>query len=168
MKKTKLLFAGLFAFLFLFLSSLHAQNVKMKIPSIAGLPADGEDLLAFEVSDTAHTSQHGSGSGAGRTNFEVTKIKKLSSASTNELWKRSLQGTHLPEVQFEFYNSSNAVFYKIVLKDVTVSHFSYLSPECSNCPRLVHQVWFDYDKIEVTDVATGNTVKWDRSGNIIY
>jgi type VI protein secretion system component Hcp len=168
MKKIRLLLVGLFAFLFLFVSDLHAQNIKMKIPSIAGLPADGEDILAFEVSDTQHIATGGGGLSVGKTVFEVAKIKKLSGASTNELWKRSLQGTHVPDVQFDFYNSSNAVFYRIVLKDVTVNHFSYLAPECSNCPRLTHQVWFDYDKIEVTDVATGNTVKWDRTGNIIY
>jgi type VI protein secretion system component Hcp len=168
MKRMTMTVLSAVLFMLLF-QSLNAQNIKMKIPSISGLPADGEDLIAFEVSDTLRGGlSHGGGSGAGKTEFEMAKIKKLSSASTNELWKRSLQGTHLPEVQFEFYNNSNTLFYKIVLKDVTVNHFSYLAPECSNCPRLFHQVWFDYDKIEVTDVATGNTVKWDRSGNNTY
>jgi len=168
MKKMTLAILSTLLFMFFF-NSVHAQNIKMKIPSISGLPADGEDLIAFEVSDTQHVAlSGGGGSGVGKTVFELAKIKKQNSASTNELWKRSLMGTHIPEVQFEFYNSSNTLFYKIVLKDVTVNHFSYLSPECSNCPRLFHQVWFDYDKIEVTDVATGNTVKWDRSGNISY
>jgi hypothetical protein len=51
---------------------------------------------------------------------------------------------------------------------VLANDFSSLSPECNNCPRLSHQVWFDYEKIEVTDVATGNTVKWDRSANASY
>jgi type VI protein secretion system component Hcp len=165
----KMALAVLSAFFFLLVShSVHAQNIKMKIPSITGVPADGEDLIAFEVSDSLNVAPHGGGMGVGKTSFELAKIKKQSGASTNALWKHSLQGTHIPEVQFEFYNNSNTVFYKIVLKDVTVNHFSYLSPECSNCPRLFHQVWFDYDKIEVTDMATGNTVKWDRSGNVIY
>lgn len=170
MKQTKLLLPGLLAIMFLFIfQSLSAQTIKMKIPSISGLPADGEDLIAFEVSDTQYVAgTAGGGGGAGKTVFEMAKVKKLMSASTNELWKRSLQGTHIAEVQFDFYNNSNNIFYKIVLKEVTVNHFSFLSPECNNCPRLFHQVWFDYDKIEVTDIATGSTVKWDRSGNVIY
>ena len=145
------------------------QTIKMKIPSFTGLPADGEDIIAFEVSDTQFVSTGGGGGGsAGKTTFEFAKIKKQNSASTNELWKRSLNGQHTAEVQFEFYNSSNVLFYKIVLKDFTVNHFSYLSPECTNCPRLFHQVWFDYGKIEVTDVATGNTVKFDKQANATY
>jgi type VI protein secretion system component Hcp len=154
---------------FLITSITNGQNIKMKIPSFTGLPADGEDLIAFEVSDTQRLSTGGGGGGSvGKTEFEFTKIKKQNSASTNELWKRSLNGQHTAEVQFEFYNASNVLFYKIVLKDVIVTHFSYLSPECTNCPRLFHQVWFDYGKIEVTDVATGNTVKFDRSANATY
>jgi len=101
----------------------------------------------------------------GKASFEFAKIKKQNSSSTNELWKRSFTGLHTPEVQFEFYDNSNAFFYKIILKDVTINHFSYWAPECKNCQSLFHQVWFDFNIIEVTDIATGNTVTINRSAN---
>ncbi len=143
------------------------QNIKMKIPSMTGYPAGGESILAFEVSDTVLTSGAGGGGGGsvGKTSFEFAKIKKQNSFSTNQLWKFSLTGTHLPEVQFEFYDNGNTLFYKILLKDVTVNHFSYLAPECKNCQSLFHQVWFDYNIIDVTDLATGNTVSFNRATN---
>ncbi len=146
--------------------SASTQNIKMKIPSMTGFPVGGENILAFEVSDTMLTSGGGGGGGGvGKASFDFAKIKKQNSFSTNELWKRSFTGIHTAEVQFEFYDNTNVLFYKIVLKDVTVNHFSYLAPECKNCQSLFHQVWFDYKIIEVTDVATGNTVSFNRTTN---
>lgn len=164
---SKLFNVGFIAVFILFGSTTAvSQNIKMKIPSITGFPASGESVLAFEVSDTLITSTGGGGgSGVGKPSFEFAKIKKQNSFSTNQLWKFSLIGTNIPEVQFEFYDNSNSLFYKIVLREVTVNHFSYLAPECKNCQSLFHQVWFNYNIIEVTDLATGSTVTFNRTTN---
>ena len=134
----------------------------MKITGITA--AEGEDILAFETSDTTPASStFGGGQTSGVPAFEFVKIKKENSPSANELFKRSVNGSHLPEVSFEFYDNNATMFYKIVLKAVTINHFSFLKPECSDCTKLYHQVWFNYTIIQVTDVATNTTVKYDRS-----
>ena len=140
----------------------NSQGIKLKITGVT--PADGEEVIAFETSDTIPiTPSTGSGSGAGLPVFEFVKIKKLSGLSSNELFRRSLLGTHTAEMSFEFTDLQGVLFYKIVLKDVLISHFSYLSPECQGCTKLFHQVWFDYRQIEVTDVATGIIIKYNRN-----
>ena len=156
--------------LFCFLSvaiAVNSQTIKMKIATIT--PTDGEVVSALEFSDTTASSiGSGGGSGTGVTRFEFVKIKKPNALSTNELFKRSLIGTTLPEVDFEYYDAGGTLFYKIVIKSVVLTHFSYLSPECSNCTSLSHQVWFDFSMIEVTDVATGNVLKYNRATRTFY
>ena len=145
----------------------QSQSIKMKIASVT--PTDGETVLALETSDTTTTNiSSGSGGSSGIPRFEVLKIKKSYGTSTNLLFRYSLSGTHLAEVDFEYYDASNTLFYKIVLKDAILGHFSYLSPECSNCSSLTHQVWFDYSAIEVTDIATGNVLRYNRSSRAFY
>ncbi len=148
--------------------SANSQSIKLKITGITA--AEGENVVAFETSDTTASSfsSGGGGGSAAVPRFEFVKIKKLKGASTNELFKRSVVGTHTAEVTFEFYDTNAALYYKIVLKDVTVNHFSYLSPECTGCTSLFHQVWFDYERIEVTDIASGNVVRYNRTTRALY
>jgi type VI protein secretion system component Hcp len=135
----------LFSFLLFFAAStIYSQNIKLKIAGITD--AAGEDITAFEVADTSNVSAVGGGGSVAR--FSDVKIKKLRGTSTNELFKRSINGLNSAEASFEFYDASAIMYYKIVLKEVFVSHFSYLSPECANCSKLFHQVWFEYRKIE--------------------
>ena len=157
-----------FLILLVFLAiDASSQSIKMKITGLTS--AEGEDVIAFEASDTIPvTFTAGGGGSSGIAVYEFVKIKKLSDASTNELFKRSLQGTHTQQIDFEFYDANAVMFYKIVLKDVLITHFSYLSPECANCTKLFHQVWFDYARIEVTDVVTNNVLRWNRSTRATY
>ncbi len=152
---------------FFFLQIANAQNIKMKIAGIT--VAEGEDVLAFETSDTTTVSSSGGGGGSvGVTRFEYVKIKKLNDASTNELFRRSISNSHLPDVTFEFYDDAATMFYQISLKDVSILHFSYLSPECAGCAKMYHQVWFDYVKIEATDMLTGISTKYNRTTRVFY
>lgn len=144
-----------------------SQSIKMKI---AGITADaGEDVIAFETGDTTNSSV---GSGGGQTaspsRFEFVKIKKVAGGSSNELFKRSTVSSHIADVTFEFYNTGAQLFYKVSIKNAVITHFSYLSPECTNCSKLYHEIWFDFDKIEVTDSATGVTVGYDRIKRVNY
>lgn len=155
--------------LIVFLSFFAAtsQTIKFKMTGIT-TATDGEDVVAFETSDTINVvSAGGGGSSIGKVMFEPIKIKKLQDVSTNELFIRSILGTHSPDATFEFYKA-DVLFYKIVIKDIILTHFSYLSPECFNCAKLFHQVWFYYNQIEVTDVATGNVTKYDRKAGKSY
>ena len=113
-------------------------------------------------------SASGGGGGGSSVKFETIKIKKLKDISTNELFKRSISGFHTTEATFEFYDLNAVLFYQIVLKDFTVNHFSFLSPECPGCAKLYHQLWFDYKQIEATDVTSGNVVRWNRYTNAFY
>ena len=58
----------------LFMASIaNAQNIKMKITGVTD--ATGEDITAFEASDTLLISSGGAGGGGiGTTKFEVVKI----------------------------------------------------------------------------------------------
>lgn len=151
----------LLLFLALLAPAVNSQSIKLKITGVT--VAEGEDVIAFETSDTSISNvAGGSGQVASPPVFEMVKIKKLAAASTSELFKRSVNGMHTAEVAFEFNDANGTLFYKIVIKDVTVNHFSYLSPECAGCTKLFHQVWFDYAIIEVTDVTTNVTVKYNR------
>jgi type VI protein secretion system component Hcp len=131
---------------------------------------EGEDVIALEVGDSiwAPSIYPSGGVGASTPAFEFVKIKKLKAGSTNELFKRSVLGTGLLDVTFEFYDNAQVMFYQITLKFVTVNHFSWLSPECANCGKLYHEVWFDYRQIEVTDIATGNVVRFNRQTKSTY
>ena len=144
--------------LLLFAATASSQSIKMKMPTVT--PAAGEEVLAFEFSDTIPIFN--AGPSQPRVKFQFVKIKKTRGASTNELFKRSVNFTFTPELTFEFFDSNNILYYKIVLKAVTIHHFSFLSPECTGCNELMHQIWFDFDVIEATDVATGNMVRYDR------
>src|SRR5688500_4301298 len=115
-------------------SCAHAQSIKMKIANVTS-PA-GEDLVAFQVSDTTFTAAAGGGGGTGKTTFDFLKIKKLQDSSTIELWKRSVSGFIGPEITFEFYSATNILYFKIIIRDVTVNHFSYLMPECQGCSKM--------------------------------
>lgn len=142
--------------LLLFATTAIGQSIKMKIPPAT--PAAGEEILAFEFSDTIGISLNA------LVKFEFIKIKKTRGTSTNELFRRSIAHTITPEVTFEFFNSSNVLYYKMVFRDVSIHHFSYLSPECTGCNELMHQIWFDFDDLEFTDVATGNIYRYNRGG----
>ena len=135
------------------------QTIRLKMPPAT--PAAGEEILAFEVSDTIPPTSFGGVTSIPR--FEFVKIKKLKGSSTNDLFRRSVSGMRAAEAIFEFYDSGGVLYYKIAIKDVSVNHFSYLSPECSGCNQLIHQVWFDFESIEVTDMATGNIVRYNRT-----
>ena len=147
--------------------TVNSQIIKLKITGVTSLA--GEEVLAFETGDTIPASStYGGGGGGSTVRYETIKIKKLKDVSTNELFKRSINGLHTGEATFEFYDLNNVLFYQIVIKDFTVNHFSYLSPECPGCAKLFHQLWFDYKQIEVTDVASGNVVKFNRLTNAFY
>lgn len=145
----------------------NGQSIKIKIAGVTA--AAGEDVIAFEVSDTTGASVNGGGGQSTPVpSFEFVKIKKLKDVSTNELFKRSMLGTHTANVTFEFYDATSTLFYTIVLLDVTINHFSYLTPECAGCTKMYHQVWLDYVKIESTDVSTGLQVRYNRTTRATY
>lgn len=147
--------------------AVKCQTIKMKIATYTS--TDGETINALELTDTLPVSTSGgTGSGTGISKFNDLKVKKMAGLSTNELLKRSIAGTQLPQVDFEYYDNTNTLFYKIVIRDVFVSQFSYLSPECANCTSLQHQVNFYFTRIEVTDVASGNVLRYNRSTRTFY
>lgn len=125
-------------------------------------------MLAVEHKITSNASTGGGGGGAGITTFGAFKIKKESGASTNELFKRVVNGAHLQQVNFDYYDNTGNLYYTIILKDVLFTGFDYLTPECSGCSRLYHQLSIDYVQIEITDVLAGSTLKYNKNTRTFY
>ena len=145
---------------------LVAQKILLKIASIT--PVAGEDVKAVEFKVDLAATWIGGGGGAGRANFHDFLIKKSNNTSTNELFKKLVTGAVMPAVVLEYYNASNVLYFTITLKQVTVTNFFWLSPECPTCLKLDHQVAFVARYIETTDAVTGITFKFDVAGNVTY
>lgn len=145
-----------------------SQSIKMKIASLTA--AAGEEVSALQMIDSlsVNIGSTGSGSNVGRTYFNGVDIKKITGPSSIQLFQKSITGAVLPEVAFEFYDASNTLYYKIVLKDVYTSLFSHLSPECSGCAKLYNQIRFEPIKYEVTDVLTNTTYRYNVSTRTTY
>ena len=159
---------GLFLLSMLFTNGpLAAQKILLKIASIT--PAAGEDVKAVEFKiDLAASWAGGGGGTVGRAIFSDMLIKKSNNTSTNELFKKVVTGTVLPAVILEYYNASNVLYFTITLKQVFVTDFFWLSPECPTCLKLDHQVAFAPRQIETTDAVTGITFRFDVSTNSSY
>ncbi len=147
-------------------SQLSAQKILLKIAPIT--PVAGEDVKAVEFKIDATSSWIGGGGGAGRANFHEVLIKKSNNTSTNELFKKVATGTVLQTVVLEYYNASNVLYFTITLRQVYVTNFYWLSPECPTCLKLEHQVAFVPRQIETTDAVTGITYKFDVVTNSSY
>lgn len=146
-----------------------AQKILLKIASVTAMA--GEEVKAAELRGDGSISWSGTGGGGasvGKVSIKDMLIKKQNGTSTNELFKKLLQGTAIPVVVIEYYDSNNTLFFTITLKTVFVTNFYWLSPECPTCLKLEHQVAFAAKQIETYDVATGVTVKFDVSTNLIY
>jgi len=145
---------------------LNAQKILLKIASITAVA--GEDVKAVEFKIDATATWIGGGGGGGRANFHEVLIKKGNNTSTNELFKKVATGTVLQTVVLEYYNASNVLYFTITLRQVYVTNFYWLSPECPTCLKLEHQVAFVPRQIETTDAVTGITYKFDVATNASY
>jgi len=143
-----------------------AQKILLKIAAVTA--AAGEDVKAVEFKTESTMTWIGSGSGQGKATIHELLIKKTNNTSTNELFKRVTFGTILPTVILEYYNASNVLYFTITLRQVFVTNFFFLSPECPTCLKLEHQVAFVPKQIETTDAVTGITFKFDVVTNSSY
>ncbi len=160
------IYISLVFILFLGVIPASAQKILLKIASITA--AAGEEVKAAELRADGGVSWSGGGASVGKVSIKDVLIKKQNNTSTNDLFKKLLQGTSIPVVVLEYYDSNNTLFFTITLKTVFVTNFYWLSPECPTCLKLEHQVAFSAKQIETFDVATGITVKFDISTNLIY
>ena len=137
-----------------------SQTIKLVISGVTEIA--GETVIAFETGDTTTVSFPGTGGmQVSAPRFEPIKIKKPFGTSTSELFRRSVGKMLIPETVFQFHNASGELYFSITLREVVITHFSFLSPECINCASLVHQLWFHYNKIEWEDVAKGSIIRYD-------
>lgn len=145
-------------------SAYSQGSILMKIPGIT--PAAGETIIAFEGNTTLTAPPvSGGGGGGSKPVFDDIKIQKNLSISS-QLIKNLTSATHMPTVEFDFLDNSNTLTYKIILTDVLLTKFSYLSPQCPNCQKLTNEVWFNFIKIQYTDVVNNIVINYDRSTNI--
>ncbi len=157
-------FFSLLALLAFSFGPANAQKIVLKIASIT--PAAGEEVKAAEFKVEFPVVL--SGGAAGKPVFKDFLIKKSNGTSSNELYKKLLTGVIIPVVMIEYYDAANNIYFIITLKQVSVSNFYWLSPECPTCLKLEHQVGFVGRQIETYDVSTGVTVKFDVILNSIY
>jgi type VI protein secretion system component Hcp len=157
----------LLIFLLMICSHMMAQRILLKIDAITA--PDGEEVRALEFKIRAATSwQLGGGVSVGKAKFDSLIIKKTNNTSTNDLFKSILTGKAYPVVMLEYYDASETLYFTITLKNVYVSGFFWLSPECPTCLKLEHQAAFVFKQIETYDVVTGETVRFDIPANDTY
>ena len=141
----------------------------MKIDGITATA--GEEVRAVEFKITAATTwANGGGVSVGKPKPGDFVIKKTNNTSTNELSKKILTGSAIPLVKFEYYSAADdkQPYFTITLKEVFVSNFFWLSPECPTCLKLEHQVAFVPKIFETFDAVTGKTVGYNISTGVVY
>ncbi len=144
-----------------------AQKIVLKIGAITA--SGGEEVRAVDFKIDAATSWSlGGGASVGVPKVHEFLIKKTNNISSNDIYKKILQGSSYPEVVLEYYNVADKLYFRITLKDVYVSNFYFLSPECPTCLELEQQVAFVPKKIETFDIATGITVGYDVPERLVY
>jgi type VI protein secretion system component Hcp len=159
--------AARIAFLLLIGTHTMAQKILLKIGSITA--TGGEEVRAVDFKIDAATSWSlGGGASVGVPKVHEFLVKKTSNISSNDIYKKILQGASFPEVVLEYYNISDRLYFKITLKDVYISNFYFLSPECPTCLELEQQVAFVPKQIETFDVATGVTIGYDVPERKVY
>jgi type VI protein secretion system component Hcp len=143
------------------------QKILMKINAVTA--KDGEEVRAAEFkTDAATTWSSGAGASVGKPKTGPFIIKKTHNTSSNDLYKHILIGSEYPEVIFEYYDAAGKLYFTITLRNVFVSEFYWLTPECPGCLKLEHQVGFVPRKIETADLLTGITLKYDVSLAVTY
>ena len=147
-------------------SQTSAQKILLKIGSVTA--AGGEEVRAVDFKfDNPSIVSGGAGHTSGKVEASDLMIKKTNNTSTNDLFKKVLNGSHYPEVKLEYYDNANALYFTITLKDVLVTQFYWLSPECPTCLKLEHQVAFAPLIIESLDGATGVKVTYNFATNVV-
>ena len=137
-----------------------AQKIFMKVPTATG--KSGEEVIALNVSLEAESSwTKGGGASVGKPNPGKLAIRKTNGPSTAEFLKNIASGKSFPEIVFEYVDNSGKASYIISLSGVYITELSWVTPDCSNCPKLQMQVEMIYKTYQIFDAATGTTVKWD-------
>ena len=143
------------------------QKILMKIGSITA--SGGEEVRAAEFKTDAPTSwSSGGGASVGKPKLGSFIIKKTNGPSTNDLHRHIISGSAYPEVIFEYYDAADKLYFTITLRDVFLTEFYRLTPECPGCLKLEHQVGFISKRIETADLVNGTTIKYDVSTGATY
>ena len=143
-----------------------AQRILLKIDGVTA--PDGEEVRAVDFKVRATTSWSPGGSSVGKARLDRFILKKTNNVSSNELFKAVLTAKAYPVVTLEYYDASEVQYFTITLKDVFVSTFFWLSPECPTCLKLEHQIAFAAKQIETADLLTGETLRYNVSTNATY
>ncbi len=148
-------------------SQAFAQKILLKISGIT--VGSGEDVKAVDFKFEGTSTWGSGGVTAGTIKVYPVLVKKAAGLSTHEIYKKVLTGTiFTPNVDLEYYDASNVMYFKISLVNAIVTNFYWLSPECPTCIQLEHQIAFNPRRIETLDVATGITVKYDYQLKSFY
>ncbi|CAN5732637.1 hypothetical protein BH11BAC3_BH11BAC3_06280 [soil metagenome] len=145
-----------------------AQKILLNITGVTA--PGGEDIKAVDFKTDLNISFSGGGGGTvSKPLVGPFLIKKDYNTSTNPLQLKLLQGAKIPQVDIEYYDATGAVVnFRVRLIDCYVTNFYWLSPECPTCLKLEHQVAFTPTKVELYDIATGVTVKYNVATNATY
>jgi hypothetical protein len=146
---------------------LFAQKILLKISGITA--AAGEEVKAVDFKFEGTSTWGSGGVTAGTVKVYPVLVKKTVGLSTHDIYKKLLMGSiYTPNVDLEYYDASNVMYFKISLVNAIVTNFYWLSPECPTCIQLEHQIAFNPRRIETFDVATGITVRYDYQTKAFY
>ena len=140
----------------------------MRIPSLTDKEGEEVKTLAFTI-DASTSWTKGGGASVGKPNPGSLVIRKSNNKSTAEVLKNITQGKSFPEITFEYYDASpkeGKAIYTITITGAFTTEISWLTPDCSNCPKLELKIGFAYKTIKVVDAVAGTTLTWDIPAGI--
>lgn len=153
-------------FFILVSSQSIGQKIMMKIP---GVMDKAEEVTTLVLDLTTISSwTKGGGASVGKPNPGPLVIKKSYTKATAEFLRNIGTGKSFTEIVFEYYDQSTKPYYTLAITGAFVTQLSWLTPDCSNCPKVEQQISFVYKTLKTTDIASGTTITWDiPSGTLL-
>lgn len=145
--------------LLFFSAQTIAQKIMMRIPAVMD---KAEEVTTLSLDIEAISSWiKGGGASVGKPTPGSLVVRKSYSKATADLLKNISVGKSIAEVIFEYYDQGAKPFYTIAISGAFLTKLSWLTPDCSNCPKIAQEISFVYKTLKTTDIATGTTVTWD-------
>jgi type VI secretion system secreted protein Hcp len=154
----------------------RSTRIFLQVPGIPGESTDPQhsgwiDVAAYQWG-SARPSRIFPVAGGGSLTLGDLSVVKPVDLSTPKLFLDCCQGTHIPVMTLEVWNTAASpfAFFKIILNDAMITSVKPVGGASSN-DYMMEEVSFDYSKIEVDYIpmdATGNPgipvqARWDQS-----
>lgn len=135
------------------------------------------ELTTYSANDeqTLSIGSQSTGAGAGKVTFNPTSFSKPAGANSARFFQLMASGTAFKFVEFNFYNQSDRLVYKVTLKLVAFKSIETAAATCTgNCPGVIENYSVEYGGKVITSyvlnadgsVGASYTFGWNRVKNI--